>query len=754
MRSRMIYIAAGIVSASLLPALIPLSGCALIAVILALCSIKWGLTRLSSLFCFSFGFLYLSIWGHWNLSERLPHELARTDWTVQGQIEKITVRTSGNISLQLAVEEIEPLSPSKSSSIQVNRLLLNWYKPDPAQLLHLKEGDWITAVSRLKPPHGLMNPSGFDYERRLLNQGVDATGYIRRFIGQQERGTGLVSSVRNSSRATISSWHLDEKNTQLFNAVITGDKDQLTEQQWESLRRSGTIHLAVISGLHIGFVALVGWWLGRIMGLIIQPFSYELPFLLSIVFSGSYLFISGADLPAQRAFIMISVLMLSGWRTFFVDKWTRWWMAIVAVMLISPLAIFESGFWLSFTAVALLIYLSEHNSGWMSLVKLQVWLLIGMLPLYLLFFSGISLVAPLINLLVIPLFSIMVPLIFLQLLLSQFDISLLQPVLIEMGDLFWWLVNYCSELEWVFLSVRSPDLLGLICVGVASLLVVLRIKTFSFALVGVLILPVILGVRVISTSSDVMEAWVYDVGQGLGVLVKVQDYTLIYDLGPKYRSGSSAFDRSMKPHLQALDIQFVDDLILSHSDNDHVGGFDSLRKIVDVGNIHASYREEGITSRRCRAGQSWQVHGVNFRMLDGSMGREDNDRSCVLQIEANGCRLLLPGDISAYKEKQISRNTAQQIHWLVASHHGSRSSTSGDFLEAFRPAAVIFSSGYVNHYGHPHSEVVERVRNTGAKIFHTGNEGAIILKATKENGCITKTMRKDVKRFWRSFISM
>ena len=772
MRSRMIAIAAGFLIAAWQPQLIPITGYICIAVFTLLLThfVRFRYRDLSN--CVVFAFLYSSIWCGWQLSQKLPHEFVRSDWIVEGHVVGLPQHEGAVAKFNLKVNTLTSVSAAQSPDVDLSTIKLSWYHPkaiiQPNQALKL--------IVRLKPPHGMVNPEGFDYERWLLVRGIDATGYVRTFISADSRSSYSISLARHWLNENIESRHSEPNIVAILQALTTGYKVGFSQEDWGLLRKSGTVHLAVISGLHVGFMAVLGWWLGRIVGLIVFHRTHLMPYVFSIAFSTGYTLLAGAEIPTMRALIMITVLLLSGVQRRYIDNWTRWWMAIVAVLVFSPLAVTEVGFWLSFGAVALLIWLGQREWRWHTAIVLQLYLLIGMLPLYLFFFGGFSLVAPLVNLIAIPLISLLIIVAFINLFLNIVGAYLLIPLLTQVEswlvNVFWGLVGFCERFDWAFVTIDGVGLSSLVLVMIASLGIMLPAGWAPRYLILLLLLPMLLGEIKLSNQVNRFTATVFDVGQGQSVLVEVGDYRLLYDTGPSYRNGGAAFTRAVLPYLTSQAIRELNYLVLSHDDNDHVGGFSLLMDSLSVTKIASSYvladlsyasdDSVGIESHDadrvdrgeigkelCVKGLSWQVEGVTFSFISGSKGANDNDRSCVLMVDDGVCSLLIPGDISKRVEHVIINDFEGDLDWLVAAHHGSRSSSSETFLKHASPDVVVFSAGYGNAFNHPHPDVMSVVLENAAKAYTTAEDGAVLLKSSTEKGCITETMRKEVKRFWR-----
>ncbi|WP_415888297.1 DNA internalization-related competence protein ComEC/Rec2 [Neptuniibacter sp. SY11_33] len=748
MRSRMIAIAVGFAVALLQPQLLPVTFSTAIVTVIAPLLILAPRIRSSHLIFFLVSFLYVNLWGVVELDQRLPESLKRTDWKLRGVITEIPRHQQDVVRFSVDVEDIEGLQGLGSDDyLKVQRVSLAWYQPD----LTLSLGDQVELTARLKPPHGLVNPAGFDYERWLLARGVDATGYVRGQLVVVSDADSWVSRARIWINDSIQTQFETQQSIALFQALTTGTKSILKSHDWDLLKHSGVVHLAVISGLHIGFMAFCGWWIGRLAGVVFYSVSYQhqFPYMGALALAAFYLLISGMGIPAQRAFIMLLVLLITGSRMFYLDHWTRWWIAFVVVLFFNPISFFEVGFWLSFSAVALLIWISQFYRGWRMALNLQFMLMIGMLPIYLFYFSGVSVIAPFFNLIAIPFFSVLVPLLFLHLGLSAVGMELLMPVLNCMSDVFWWTVQWNQKIETGYWQLDTPNVFVLIlAVLVAVCLLLLRL-TLPLSVILILLVPAVVGSSYTDKGRSEFRAWVYDVGQGLSVRVQIGEYHLLYDTGPSYRSGGTAFERAVLPDFQKANIDSIDHLVLSHSDNDHAGGATAVFESTKVGRVITSYPY--MNAEVCAADHTWQVDGVKFTFLAGMEGSNDNDRSCVLMIESQNCRLLLPGDIGAQKEHEIIPKVTPGVDWLVASHHGSKTSSSSLFINSINPSNVIFSAGYANAFGHPHPDVVKRFLDSGVKTYETAKDGAIMLIADAHEGCKTITMREDEKRFWRSF---
>jgi len=733
----MISYVAGILCALTLTQYIPLSGCIFISLLVVG---RWHPGCILYAIAGLLGVLWGACWISWQLQAQLPETLNRSDWQLTGIVTGLPERTDTGFRFDFRVQSARLLSGDHS--YQPQKLRLSWYQPDQA----VRAGMELQIRARLKRPHGQYNPRGFDYEQWLLARHIDATGYVKSLEVMTRDQAGFWPGLRARVNQQLAQRYSADL-TGLLQALTTGTRSALATQQWQLLQQTGTLHLAVISGMHIGLIACVGWWLGRLWGCLpgFQGQRWP-PYVLAMLAAFFYLYLSGFGIPAQRAFFMFAVLVLAGWRLRVVDHWTRWWMALAVVLTLSPIAIYNPGFWLSFAVVAVLITLYQAGSAGSRLWRIQLLLLPALMPLTVMFFTGVAWVAPLANLLAIPWISVLVPLLLLDQLLSLLGIALLNPVIAGMAEVSWFFLAWLAQLPGTYQSFPAPGIPVLLVAIAGAGLLILPVGYRYKALALLMLLPLLMPKHGFKATGE-YEVWVFDVGQGLAVWVSTRSSSLLYDLGPAYRSGTSAFDWSVLPALQSRNVKTVETLVLSHNDSDHAGGYQAFLQHIEPQTLYASYPLEAREAQHCRTGINWLQDGVQFRFLAGSEGEKDNERSCVLLIDNGRCSLLLTGDIDQSVEAGLMP-LAAPLTWMLSSHHGSRYSNGQGFIDRWRPEVVIHSAGYGNPYNHPHPDVLNRFEQVGARQWSTATDGAIHLRATEEK-CQTQSLNSQQPRFWR-----
>ena len=693
------------------------------------------------------------------LSDRLPAHLSGSDFEVTGYVSSIPSSDGSVTSFLLDVDSGEPRLPG--------RIRLSWYDPPST----LAAGERWALLVRLKPPRGFSNPGGFDYERWLFTQGIGATGYVRsadsnRRLPERDR----IYDVLRLRGA------LDERLAQLFDggtaggivaALAIGERGRMNAEQWRVLRMTGTNHLMAISGLHIGLAAAFGmfatrrlwglspWLMDRCSGV-------DLSMVGGLLLGGVYALLAGLSVPTQRALIMLSVLACIVWSRRNVPSHAGFAVALLGVLVFDPLAPLSPGFWLSFAAVAAILLAIQGrprpSSRVMELMRVQLAVSLGLAPLVIAFFGGVSLIAPLVNLVAVPIFSVVViPAILISLVLLLVLPAAGELVLTGVGHALhaiWIGLDTVADWEIAHFDVSVPLPLALLAVPGCALL--LASKGFPSRLLGLGFIAPLLLWRQEPLADGAFEMTVLDVGQGLAAVIRTRAHVLVYDTGPSFRSGTDAGSLVIVPHLLHNGDRRIDRVVVSHGDNDHSGGADSLisayPEVLVMGSSSAAAKLPGI--HPCSARQTWNWDGVEFNILHPGRERQwgDNNDSCVLMVRTPAGSVLLSGDIEAPAETHLlDVQTDLRADVLVAPHHGSATSSTAGFAAAVDPSLVIFSTGFRNRWGFPVGEVVQRWEEIGARTVSTANAGGITLRIEPGRGVSAPSAhRAAARRYWNA----
>jgi competence protein ComEC len=687
------------------------------------------------------GYLWSLVMAAPLLDQTLPAELEGQDVLLEGQVASMVVAGERRVRFEFDIQHAQ----FKSQAVVLpERVRLSWYGAQRA----LEPGESWRLRVRLKRPHGLMNPGGFDYEAWLFQHRIRATGYVRQDAVNRRMGSPRgywVQRWRQRIRNQLQGVLPDPAGGMIL-ALVTGDRSAIRPAQWNVMQRTGTTHLMAISGLHIGLVAGLAFFLGQSVwrfsrrGLLWLP-TPKAGAITALLATLAYAALAGFSIPTLRALIMVSVVMLALLSSRPVSPSRTLSLALLLVLILDPLAVLAAGFWLSFGAVAIIFYgltgQVARQSRWRQAVRVQGWISVGLLPLLILFFQQASLVAPLANLVAVPVVGLLVvPLA----LLGTFLLGPLPAagsVLLELASGILAMVYQglmtLGAAPFTQLSLAAASPAAVIMAGCGVALLLLPRSAPGRWLGTILVLPLLLADP---PRPPAGQAWLtlLDVGQGLSAVVQTRHYTLVFDTGPRFGANFDSGRAVVVPFLRQAGVNRVDTLVISHGDSDHVGGAESLLAAYPVQRILSSVPAilPGQSVEGCQRGQNWVRDGIQFRMLhpDEKAARLRNDASCVLQVRAGDQTLLLTGDIEKPAERDLLRQLPDQLGAtvLVAPHHGSNTSSTAGFIRAVAPQLVLFPVGYRNRYHFPSPQVIERYDDAGVARLDTANSGAIHLK--------------------------
>jgi competence protein ComEC len=721
--------------------------------LIAVCAFGWrGFWPLAAIV---FGMAWACLYGDWRLQQRMPLALQGQEVEVQGYLVSIPKQHDDHLSFDFIVTQAESGVPQK--------IRLSWYRPQVA----LAAGQGWQFTVKLKQPHGRLNPGGFDYEAWLFANGIAATGYVRdkaefKLVDPGFYPQRTLATMRQALVERIDALLPGSEQAGVIKALTIGAQDDISQQQWQVFRVTGIIHLIVISGSHISLIA--GWvffmtrkfW-ARWGGLRYSP--HNVAAVVAWLFALLYALIAGFSIPAQRAVVMLSVVMAALISQRNVTTWQVLLLALVAVVLFDPLAVMSVGFWLSFAAVGLLLYVSTGRMGrisfWREAIQAQWVTALGLAPLLILFFQQVSLIAPLANWLAVPLIGLLiVPLCLLALLLS-FVSWPVAAALFKAIDLvlqaWYWLLLQMADWPLATLALPEPSWWALMFAGLGVLLLLAPKGIPGRYLGWFLLLPLLWPMPNKPAISEIRLS-LLDVGQGLAAVVQTASHVLIFDTGARYSEQSDMGESVLLPYLHQQNIRSVDTLVVSHGDNDHSGGADSLLEQLPVNEIFSSVGEfaDRQHGSYCHSGQNWRWDEVEFSMLaPGSEPQSsENDNSCVLKITAPKLSILLTGDIEQAAESALVAEYGERLasELLIAPHHGSKTSSSLRFLQQVKPSLILIPAGHLNRFGFPHPQIIERYRRLGIESLTTGESGAISV----EGGDDFKLQRErqQRKRYW------
>jgi competence protein ComEC len=698
------------------------------------------------------GFCWALGMAHLKLADRLAPEREGRDIEVVGVVASLPAVGERSLRFEFEPESAEARLPG--------RILVSWYRSPIAGEMREEQPDVLSApvhpgerwrfTLRLRRPHGNLNPHGFDYEAWLLEKGVGATGYVRsgkksfpEKLGTRNSFSDRIEKIRESVRDRFKRVLGETPASGALAALAVGDQRSISAEEWRLYNRTGVTHLMSISGLHITLVSgLCAWlasWLWRRSAFLTQRLpARKAGAAAAIAGALGYTLIAGFAVPAQRTFWMVTMVALALWSGRIAQPARLLALALAVVLVFDPWAVLSPGFWLSFGAVALIFFVADQDrSAVQQWLQVQWAITLGLAPAVLFLFAQVSVVGPLANAVAIPVVSAVVTPLALLAAAIPWD-----PLLQLAAWLMEWLLQFlewCASLPAALWQQHAPPLWSVLLAlaGVAWLLAPRGLPWRATGLA--LMLP---AVALPPPAPAPGEAWIttLDVGQGLAVLVRTSNRALLYDTGPAFGTESDSGERIIAPFLRAAGIERLDAMIVTHNDSDHAGGAMSVVENFDVGallsSLPAGHPLLGSIAdqRRCVAGTAWEWDGVRFAILHpadaDARARKSNDLSCVLKVSAGGRSMLLTGDIEKPAEADLIGRGAASLaaDVLLVPHHGSRTSSTAEFLSTVGASAAVIPVGYRNRFRHPNAEVLERYAGSNMKIFRTDRDGAVTVR--------------------------
>ncbi|MCW5625919.1 MAG: DNA internalization-related competence protein ComEC/Rec2, partial [Burkholderiales bacterium] len=601
-----------------------------------------------------------------------------------------------------------------------------------------------------------------------------ATGYVRaqpppvRLDARVARPGYLVQRLRMDLRDRLEANLGAVPYAGVLVALAIGDQQSIPTEQWSVFTRTGVNHLMSISGLHVtmlsglAFVVTASVW-RRMPRLLAFGPARDAAATVGLAVAVGYALIAGFAVPAQRTVWMLAAVAVCLWLRFTPRAVEILAVALLVVSLVDPMAVTAPGFWLSFAAVAVMMYAAMEGDArfhWLGVwTRVQWALFVGLLPLLLVLFGQASLVAPLANAIAVPVVSFaVVPLALLATVLPWPALAAVAHGL--MALLAQGLVAL-SSLPLAVWTQHAPPVwaVSLALLGAGWLLAPRGVPNRGLGIV--LMAPLVL-LPPLAVPEGQAHIAVLDVGQGSAAVIRTRTGAYVFDTGPVWSPETDSGARIVVPYLRGEGIRQLDGLFVSHDDNDHSGGVRSILAAVPAAWVASSLRDDhpllaGARRRLpCVAGTGWTRDGVRFDVLhppvDGYTRppRKDNAVSCVLRVSVGTTAVLLTADIEKENEVQLLATHAPlAAEVLIVPHHGSRTSSTAAFVAAVHPRVAVFTVGYRNRFDHPRPDVVARYEAVGAALLRSDRDGAVLLDVTAR-GVAVRTWRAERRRYWQT----
>lgn len=642
---------------------------------------------------------------------------------LSGTVISVPNRTPNKTQFQFRIDTLN------HQSARANILVSCYQKCPMVQL-----GQHWILKAKIHKPRNYANPGSFDYVRWLTAQHISWLANLE--SGQTHRqikvvpNHGYILFLREKLSQRLEKLHFQASSIGIVQALALGLTKNLNQPLWDLFRRTGTTHLMVISGAHIGLVAGFGFSLTKWLWCRLERFCLQIPAqqvaaIVGMVFALGYAILAGFAVPAQRSFIACCVMLSRYFFNWRFSTWQAWRYALFLVLLIEPHAVYLSGFYLSFMAVAILVAINQRiaMNGWRKMIAIQLACLLGLMPLTLFWFSYGAINGLLANLLAIPWVGfVIVPLSLMTTLLGQWDqMAWLAWGLDQSIEVLLYYLNTIDRFSWINLTHTYASIISPLSMLMAMMLILfLPLRQYGFIIAIFILVGIYPKQEAIKTGEARVD--VLDVGQGLAVLVRTASHTMVYDTGMQFYRGSDMGQMVILPYLKTLGIQHLDKMVISHPDQDHRGGLKSLQAAIPIDELIVDNPKRYRHAVSCHRYPDWSWDNVTFHFFQIKTDlHSKNNTSCVLQLSTAEGQVLLTGDIEKKAEQYLVINYNQQLQssLIVVPHHGSKTSSSELFLSMVKPKYALISYGFDNRYRFPHEQVLARYQAKKVDVFNT-----------------------------------
>lgn len=678
------------------------------------------------------------------------------------------------VELQASIKEVKSSSEEEGRYIaQVHSVNYNEIERKTSEKIVLKVigrkeldlGDKVSFNAILKEPLANTNPKLFNYKMSLLTQNIYTNATIKDYsIGDiyiEDLGPMVKFKKKFVNRVENAlDTYLTEDSSSLMKAVILGKNSYLDEASIDQFRDLGLSHILAVSGLHIGILT------GILVGIMAYlGINRKINIALTIMIIWFYAYLIGNPPSVIRANIMFSILLFAETFGQSYDSINTLFFALFIMLIINPFWIFNIGFQLSFIASFSIIYLTPKINGWLysykgnltrtlsSLLAIQI----GLFPIQAYYFNQIPLITIFANFILVPLFTIALVLSMVLILFSSISFYISSSIGIIINFLL--KIQFCGvdlfhSFPYLNLKMASPSIIGIIAYFLFVFLLFNPIlikrldKRLTKTLVVYLLFLIIINFTAFNLDKSLKIEFI-DVGQGDCALLKTKSGNYLIDTGGNLFGNFDVGKNILLPYLEKSGIFKLEGVFISHYHADHCKALPYLMDEMKVENIYLGYKKEDndlyrdiidkaqerdvavfIVNKgdRVRLDDNTEILaiGPDKTILEGP-GDDENDLSLVLLMSYYNRRVLFTGDIEKDGEKSLVGDLDFPIDFLKVAHHGSRTSSTEEFLDKANPSIGFISVGRKNSFGHPNDDVIERYEDRGVELYRTDQDGLIEL---------------------------
>ena len=689
-----------------------------------------------------FGLLWMASVGHSYLLWQLPSEKIRQTVVVEAKI----LQYSQSADKQKLIIDVHLLD---NEPVKFNAKV-NAYKF--AQ--HFQSGQTVRLCVRLIPAHGLQNPVTFDYWRWLVSRNIRVTGYIK----ECELNTVLLPASGLSTKLKYRLQGAKVQAQKWLLAILFADRQQLTPEDWQLMQTTGVAHLFTLSGLHMGAVFLVFSGVAKCCLFVLHWFmpskqmfnSKLLVYVLSIAMSWGFVALCGYPIPLVRAALALSlfIILLACNQHMTLSQGILW--ILVMCLLLFPLSIYGLSVYLSFFAVTVLCFWGwRFTSSYSSLaarvkyfIALQLGLTLFMQLATGFAFSTVHTSSFFVNVFAIPFVTfVIVPMGCLATLCLWLIPVVGESLMRAIGSLLQWFIDILFLLPTYSFVLQWSAMPWLLLCALLFLLFLPSARVLRLAVCAVAIISFVFSVSYLFNKRPAWSIHIFDVGQGMALLVDSGEQQMLVDTGGAFAKSNTMAESVITPVLSYLPSKHIDMGVITHFDKDHAAGQQWLTDNNYVREWRSIYRG-------CLAGDVWNLGELTVTVLWPTLvamrnsAWSKNDLSCVLMVSDGKTSLLIPGDIEKHAEQRILElYPLLTANILIAPHHGSKSSSTFEWVNKVSPQYVVFTNGFQNRWGFPNKSVLERYENAGSRVLETAKDGYINIAIYETPNADTNNIR-------------
>jgi competence protein ComEC len=708
-----------------------------------------------------------------------PQEVYRVkDLTVYGRITDIKLIKQKEVTFNFKTDSLKTEARVVRKNVKLLCRLRETCKKRLDSVYNMLEpGNYLKLTGTYYKGREIRNPGEFDYNKYLNSLGISGTlnitgaKNINLLSDESDFFKSAIFSIRKFLDSEIKSLH-NEQTSSLLKGLLLADRSEIDYVTKTQFINAGVIHVLAVSGLHVGFIAIIFLFLfGRL--------NIYLRSILTITGLLLFMLITGMPPSVFRATLMAVVIIIAFLFNRSTNLFNSLALAALIILVINPDELFNPGFQLSFSAVIGIALLYSPFEKFINKLRLNSRVLryiilfmavslsaqIGTLPFTLTYFGKLSVIALIANLFVIPIIAIIVGLGIFTLIINSF-LPFIGIYFAAANDLvtkiLFLIVKISGNADFSYISVRNFSLYDSLLFYTFLLFLLYSLKSINRNAVKFAVL-ILVGLNFFFLSSldnsdlfkdGKLSVFAIDVGQGDAILVKFPEgTTALIDAGnvtPSFDNG----ERVILPLLEYLGIDKIDYGFVSHIDSDHYAGFISLVNAVVIKKIFKPeidstlvkdvkfekyLRKESVPIEYYKRGilkiDGARIYVLNNESISKNQEFSTNNKSGVLKIVYGRTSFLFTGDIERKVEKIYASNykTFLDADVLKAAHHGSNTSSSSAFLNYVTPEMSIISAGILNKFKHPSEEVVKRLENFGSEIYRTDKYGALIFESDGES---------------------